>query len=35
MIDRFQETLLRELLGIFPAVAVVGPRQVGKTTSGN
>lgn len=32
MIERFQETLLRELLGIFPVVAVVGPRQVGKTT---
>jgi uncharacterized protein len=32
MIERFQETLLRELLEIFPVVAVVGPRQVGKTT---
>jgi len=32
MIKRFQESLLRELLELFPVVAVVGPRQVGKTT---
>ena len=32
MIKRFHETLLQELLEIFPVVAVVGPRQVGKTT---
>ena len=32
MIERFQESLLRELLDCFPVVAVVGARQVGKTT---
>ena len=32
MIKRFQESLLRELLELFPVVAVVGPRLVGKTT---
>lgn len=32
MIRRFQESLLQELLEFFPVVAVIGPRQVGKTT---
>jgi predicted AAA+ superfamily ATPase len=32
MIIRFIENELVELLGEFPAVAIVGPRQVGKTT---
>ena len=31
-IDRLQEPLLRQRLEQFPAVAVLGPRQVGKTT---
>lgn len=32
MIPRFIETELKELLTEFPAVAIVGPRQVGKTS---
>jgi len=32
MIERFQISILREMLECFPVVAVVGPRQVGKTT---
>ena len=32
MIKRYDEPLLRELLSEFPAVALIGPRQVGKTT---
>lgn len=32
MIARIYESLLKEQLGIFPVVAVVGPRQVGKST---
>lgn len=32
MIERYYKPLLKEMLGIFPAVAVVGPRQAGKTT---
>jgi predicted AAA+ superfamily ATPase len=29
---RLHETILREHLDMFPCVAVVGPRQCGKTT---
>jgi predicted AAA+ superfamily ATPase len=32
MIDRFFQNKLTEMLAVFPVVAVVGPRQVGKTT---
>ena len=32
MIDRHLETRLRAALGTFPVVALLGPRQVGKTT---
>jgi len=32
MTPRYQGTALRELLAEFPAVAILGPRQVGKTT---
>lgn len=32
MIERYHKSLLREMLQIFPVVAVIGPRQVGKTT---
>lgn len=32
MIARFHEKVLLELLQIFPVVAVIGPRQVGKST---
>ena len=32
MIRRYNESLLEEYLSEFPAVALVGPRQVGKTT---
>lgn len=32
MIHRRLEPRLRELLGEYPAVALLGPRQVGKTT---
>lgn len=32
MIVRFQAKLLSEMLEIFPVVAVIGPRQVGKST---
>lgn len=32
MIDRFYSPLLQEYLELFPVVAVVGPRQVGKST---
>lgn len=32
MIDRLQEHRLRRLIGRFRAVALPGPRQVGKTT---
>ena len=32
MITRFYETLVLEMLAVFPVVAVVGPRQVGKST---
>jgi len=32
MLPRHAETELLELLGFFPVVAIVGPRQVGKTT---
>lgn len=32
MDSRFAQTDLLELLDQFPAVAIVGPRQVGKTT---
>ena len=32
MIPRFLENKARELLSQFPAVALLGPRQVGKTT---
>lgn len=32
MIKRFYESLLLEMLAVFPVVALVGPRQVGKST---
>lgn len=32
MIQRFHESLLIEMLSVFPFVALVGPRQVGKST---
>jgi hypothetical protein len=32
MIKRFYESLLLEMLGLFPVVALVGPRQVGEST---
>jgi hypothetical protein len=32
MIRRFIEDEVRDLLGQFPAVALLGPRQIGKTT---
>ena len=32
MLKRRALPLLRQLLGEFPAVAILGPRQVGKTT---
>ena len=32
MITRYYTELLREMLDVFPVVAVVGPRQVGKST---
>lgn len=32
MITRFYESLLMEMLAVFPVVALVGPRQVGKST---
>jgi predicted AAA+ superfamily ATPase len=32
MIRRYNESLLAEYLSEFPAVALIGPRQVGKTT---
>jgi predicted AAA+ superfamily ATPase len=32
MIDRLLETEVRRRLGLYPAVALLGPRQVGKTT---
>ena len=32
MISRVHERRLRELLDSFPVVAVIGPRQVGKST---
>lgn len=32
MIERKQKTAIKELLSYFPAVGIVGPRQVGKTT---
>jgi predicted AAA+ superfamily ATPase len=32
MIERFIEKELVEILGEFPAIAIIGPRQVGKTT---
>ncbi len=32
MIRRYDESLLRQYLDEFPAVALIGPRQVGKTT---
>ena len=32
MIQRAAKTRLLQLLGQFPAVALLGPRQVGKTT---
>jgi predicted AAA+ superfamily ATPase len=32
LIDRFYSSLLQEYLELFPVVAVVGPRQVGKST---
>ena len=32
MIARAIQPVLKELLGRFPAVALLGPRQVGKTT---
>lgn len=32
MIDRISENQIRELLNGFPCVALIGPRQVGKTT---
>jgi len=31
-VDRTIEAKLKELLGFFPAVALLGPRQCGKTT---
>ena len=31
-VHRHQEDRIKEYLGIFPAVALIGPRQVGKTT---
>ncbi|OEK02879.1 ATPase [Roseivirga sp. 4D4] len=35
MIDRYKSQELAELLASFPAVALLGPRQVGKTTLAN
>lgn len=32
MIPRLIESDVRKRMGLFPAVAVLGPRQVGKTT---
>lgn len=32
MVQRFLETKARELLSYFPVIAIIGPRQVGKTT---
>ena len=32
MIDRLSENKIRDLLNGFPCVAMIGPRQVGKTT---
>ncbi|WP_194775159.1 ATP-binding protein [Pararhodonellum marinum] len=32
MVNRYIRTLLQEYLDLFPAVGIVGPRQVGKTT---
>jgi predicted AAA+ superfamily ATPase len=32
MIFRYAENKIRELLSYFPAIAIIGPRQVGKTT---
>jgi predicted AAA+ superfamily ATPase len=32
MIRRYDESLLEQYLDEFPAVALIGPRQVGKTT---
>src|SRR5690606_4863678 len=32
MIERIIEQELVEILGEFPAIAIIGPRQVGKTT---
>jgi predicted AAA+ superfamily ATPase len=32
MVPRLAAARLREALGVFPAVALLGPRQVGKTT---
>ena len=32
MIKRFHEKMLLEMLQVFPVVAVIGPRQVGKST---
>ena len=32
MIERIQNRYIPKLLGYFPAVGIVGPRQVGKTT---
>ena len=31
-IERIYASLIREYLGFFPAVAIIGPRQCGKTT---
>ncbi len=32
MIPRHKHSILKDLLDTFPAVALLGPRQVGKTT---
>lgn len=32
MIDRFETDNLIEMIGFFPVIGIVGPRQVGKTT---
>lgn len=32
MIDRFHKEVLLEMLQVFPVVAVIGPRQVRKST---
>jgi len=32
MIERFLDVVLRERLGFYPGMVLLGPRQVGKTT---